>query len=744
MRLLLLLLCTSLQSFSDSNSVTFFGKDYISYRIRSTAVQPLKRQVNSNSNYVTAQNIISLSFITSVGSGSVLQLGDSRQSSEFLMLEVGKCRLSLKEDNVIFSPTQIVSGYLQLRYNLGGGLGILPLRSARVNDATAHTVTVTRTEGSFELVLDDTFVNRTTTPGDGDDIVLNISPSHVFLGGEVVVGAGEVVQGFSGCLIGVRLDRKEFPFIASGNDDFEVNNFPSGNVVVGCPIRTLIERNQSNVYVFGGLGGILGAMLLISAAFVFVCAMINACRRSRRGEASIHRQSSSRTASPNHSGFQWQPARPTHSLTKVPIDRKDLANENSHHRERSLRPRTVVVGERNEIRLADRRAAHDEQQNRQISQTTSFHSRPSSRQSGRSQSVPVPVEGFSAVNQLNQGYVTESSANSDREEEGENRFVRHMRSVSGQLSLKSNKSDATYIPSELLHMDDIEVAKYIKKKVKLADDDNEAYNIDKMTPFNDEGKFKPLGPGSLESLYDIVLDLDSSVMSVTISPPQSPTHNEVTSPPLQLHSPTTGQSKLPQTVSSKQHSNPIPVHYATPTTSPSVHPQRTHNTNISPKKSQMSPPKQQVRPITIKAPSLSRAPPPPPPPGEETKSHLHGSPKKSPPPFLHLPQSKTPPSPTKRVSAPTKSQNSWIPIPMTNSVSSSSQPDYHVDQSEQQKDTSLSQGSSQSTRVEVSRLRRSARGSRKRHQNMDNILEKFHNITSGTPDSRGKEEIRAL
>ncbi len=68
-----------------SGSVTFFGKEFISYRILNTAVQPVKR--NAVRNYRTAQNTISLSFTTNELHGTLLQLGDP-ESSEYGILEV--------------------------------------------------------------------------------------------------------------------------------------------------------------------------------------------------------------------------------------------------------------------------------------------------------------------------------------------------------------------------------------------------------------------------------------------------------------------------------------------------------------------------------------------------------------------------------------------------------------------------------------------------------------------------------
>lgn len=69
-----------------SGLVAFFGKNFIQYEVRETRVQALKRQVQNT--YTTAQNFISLSFVTKEPSGTILQIGDPHNSREYMIVEV--------------------------------------------------------------------------------------------------------------------------------------------------------------------------------------------------------------------------------------------------------------------------------------------------------------------------------------------------------------------------------------------------------------------------------------------------------------------------------------------------------------------------------------------------------------------------------------------------------------------------------------------------------------------------------
>ena len=68
--------------------MTFLGENYINYEILRAGVVPLKRRRRQEITYITAQNLISLSFLTDQPSGSLFQLGDPQGGTDYLLLKV--------------------------------------------------------------------------------------------------------------------------------------------------------------------------------------------------------------------------------------------------------------------------------------------------------------------------------------------------------------------------------------------------------------------------------------------------------------------------------------------------------------------------------------------------------------------------------------------------------------------------------------------------------------------------------
>ena len=92
-----------------SQTATFSGNNYISYRIRNpNIVRTLRQQqTDPSSIYRTAQNIISFSLAVKEDSGTILQLGDPVSSTEYALLEVSgysslcSCALYLTKCTII-------------------------------------------------------------------------------------------------------------------------------------------------------------------------------------------------------------------------------------------------------------------------------------------------------------------------------------------------------------------------------------------------------------------------------------------------------------------------------------------------------------------------------------------------------------------------------------------------------------------------------------------------------------------
>lgn len=85
--------------------------------------------------------------------------------------------------------------------------------------------------------------------------------------------------------------------------------------------------------------------------------------------------------------------------------------------------------------------------------------------------------------------------------------------------------------------DDVEVAKYLRKRIREVNHEIEERDYDEMIPYKDEGQFEPLG--SIGSLYDILAEADGE-HSVLGSPRKqiSPTRpSPFTRSPPKLRSP---------------------------------------------------------------------------------------------------------------------------------------------------------------------------------------------------------------
>ena len=160
---------------------------------------------------------------------------------------------------------QIVEGHLQFRYNLGSGEATARQETAAVDDNVFHEVSVRRTEELAEVVIDNRYVARSSSPG--GETTLDIRSDAIYLGA-TVSAEGEVSQGFSGCLWSVKLDRKDLP-VAAENQDF-IPVVRSSEIDITCPgLGPLSESDPVPVgYIYGGLVGILAVLFLIVVAVV--------------------------------------------------------------------------------------------------------------------------------------------------------------------------------------------------------------------------------------------------------------------------------------------------------------------------------------------------------------------------------------------------------------------------------------------------------------------------------------------
>lgn len=469
----------------------------------------------------------------------------------------------------------MVNGQLQLRYNLGSGEAILVITSLKINDAMFHNVSLSRTEQSVVLLVDNMFVNRTISSG--SEATLDISSVHFYLGARVDVRNGTISNGLRGCITGLRLDRKEVP-IGGENSHFTTLKISNG-VQNGCPIGTLFETPQSDTVVYTTLGVTLGALFIISFVFVLVCVVIQWQKDrtrthtynppSREGSRRRHARTS------ENGDFSWH---------QPPIYRRNLDSPQGNYRTspvhedhqtnfpmNNLSPSTSFDTKRHfplPIPFTDVSHSAIAETNFSVSRdSTDFRTRNNSISSSRRRNRLPPVqEGFSAINQANPGFLEESPQMNRRDVQNrpaQNAFTndqqpgRHCRSPSaGLLSLVSvgtDLSDGT-VGSSI----EGDVEKYIQKRKEAANIEIEELNFDSVRHYKDEGPYEPLG--SIGSLYDFVRGLEQPDLNQSTStdysmldvpqPVASSSPNRQSkvehSESLRPKSPTSGQPAMPQ------------------------------------------------------------------------------------------------------------------------------------------------------------------------------------------------------
>ena len=106
-----------------SQTATFSGNNYISYRIRNPNIVRTLRQQQSDpsSIYRTAQNIISFSLAVKEDSGTILQLGDPISSTEYALLEV--CSYSILCSCTCIILNEVYDNYVVICVLLPGPAG---------------------------------------------------------------------------------------------------------------------------------------------------------------------------------------------------------------------------------------------------------------------------------------------------------------------------------------------------------------------------------------------------------------------------------------------------------------------------------------------------------------------------------------------------------------------------------------------------------------------------------------------
>ena len=442
------------------------------------------------------------------------------------------------------------------------------IKSTTINDARFHNIQLLRTEQSVELLVDEMFVNRTISSG--SDATLDILSEHFYVGASINVRNGLLSKGLQGCVVGLRLDRKEVP-VGGENTHFTTLKISNG-VQNGCPIGTLIETPQSDTNVYTGVGVILAALCITSFVFVMICVFIQWQReRHRTHTYNPPSREGSRRRSNRSSGdreFDWHQPTYLRTMNNPQGDYRSSPDQSEHQSfpMNSTSP-TQTLEFDTKSRYPPPYPVTDVSSN-PVAETAfnanaSFRERMDSISSSRRRHRLPPIhESFSVVSQPNPGFL-EASPQLNRRETHDgpapSQPTRHTRSPSaGKISVTNSVgTDLSDVTLNTSIEGDVE--KYVQKRRELANSVIEELNIDTMTNYKDEGPYEPLG--SIGSLYDFVWDLETDLNETTsterslfspapqLPPPQLSQYSlreEDISLSLRPKSPSSGQPAMPQ------------------------------------------------------------------------------------------------------------------------------------------------------------------------------------------------------
>ncbi len=391
---------------------------------------------------------------------------------------------------VYYSLLQISQGYLQYVYSLGSGEGVARQSTVKVDDGVLHNVTVERVEQAVEMIVDESYVARAVSPG--NEATLDISSGAIYLGA-LVDFENKPTNGFSGCLRGVKVDRKDLP-VAGETEDFVAMPSVAGTKESACPDNVLsmapTESSQQSgySYVYGGLVGILVTLAAVIACFVFVTVVVRRRKRTTRHLFTVP----GGQASP--SALAWHP---TDNMTGRNRFRNDSVsedfvlesiNKNSNNTQQSFHtsasPSLMSSPTLSETSFTF--ATEKPLASQDLSRPTTEHrmSSPIRSELGHSRSPSYPQQP--------------SGKNPQESDIPPPPY--HARSASEQQSIVSMMSEGG--DSSIYH-DDTDVGKHIQKQKEAADAQMEEGNLDEMKPFKEKGEFEPLG--SLGSLHDITV-----------------------------------------------------------------------------------------------------------------------------------------------------------------------------------------------------------------------------------------------
>ena len=395
----------------------------------------------------------------------------------------------LSTQHVTLTNSQIQNGYLQLKFDLGGGEAIATIRTIQVNDKTFHNVSVTRRGAHVIVILDNMYMSEATVNAStGNPITSALLDVSKLVVGGLVFSNGTLNNSFVGCMYGMTMDGHDLP-VSGENSAFRAST-PNNEVIPPCS-STISPPNDITIFdtLYILVAVSLGSLIVLTLMFVVLCKCTHTCYTKKKDTLHINERRRDR-----YIDYQYDPT----------VSSARNTDEMSRAGTHSFEPVDLTGG-------------------------YELHSR--MRSPGTPSCISESVFGGSIYQPSPQKSTKSQSPEKTRVKTPQLDPKTGMPIHGCSSSMGASSSSI----SELGKEDSEEDKLYLKKRVKDADSMLSEINYDRVHVFQEEGPYEPMG--SVGSLYDIIRECDReteeeiSVVKMEVSYP-SATPTKLTPSPL--------------------------------------------------------------------------------------------------------------------------------------------------------------------------------------------------------------------
>jgi len=354
------------------------------------------------------------------------------------------------------------------------------------------------------MILDDRL--SASAEASGNSQVLDIDPHTIFVGGTPSIES-TVIDGFDGCLQGLRLNSIDLPF---NGETGTFRAIPSGGTVQACPDLkgelVFPDEEEDSILLHIAIAVCLLFVLFLSIMLVVTGKLLGHYYSKRRGKFVI--ENDRMRVSHSHS-MSTENVQPYQSEGGGEADNDEF----SFHEARSPEERRLTVPA----------TIHSPLRNGGVQKTPDHHHEASASQLSDAYTMSAASAQDISGNErtVSPSHEQETSFNSRTNLIDENRLartyerpIRHPQQrppvLTEEEHLPMQTAAASAMSSEEAYND---INRYIAKKVETVNGQLENIDFDYLRVFADEGEFDPLG--SLGSLYDMhMVDEEDDNMSL--------------------------------------------------------------------------------------------------------------------------------------------------------------------------------------------------------------------------------------